>query len=130
MRLGRDGLREPDLDLVLAAFGDAVALAVRARPGLSLPSDGLPVPRQAGEGGVHLTVGKRPTAAEEGVVVALQVVAVARFAIEEPEEGHGDAHTCEHTLGVYTEQLDIGRLWIEGCPCLLYTSDAADEEDS
>jgi hypothetical protein len=41
---------------------------------------------------------------------------VARFAIEEPEEGHGDAHTCEHTLGVYTEQLDIGRLWIEGCP--------------
>ena len=45
--------------------------------------------------------GKRPAAAEVGVVVALQVVAVARFAVEEPEEGHGDAHTWEHTLRVY-----------------------------
>jgi hypothetical protein len=27
---------------------------------------------------------------------------VARFTIEEPEEGHGDAHILEHTLNVYS----------------------------
>ena len=85
MRLGRNGFREPDLDLVPAALGDAVALAVRAGPGFGLPGDGLPVPSQAGEGGVHLTVRKWPTTPKERVVVALQVVAVARFTIEEPE---------------------------------------------
>ena len=83
-----------------------VALAVRTGSALSLPGNGLSVSREAGEGGVHLAEGKRPAAAEVGVVVALQVVAVARFAIEEPEEGHGNAHTCEHTLRVYVRSID------------------------
>ena len=91
--LGRDRLGEPRLDLVLPGLGDRVALAVRTGSRLSLAGDRLPVPREAGEGGVHLAEGKRPAAAEVGVVVALQVVAVARFTIEEPEEGHRNAHT-------------------------------------
>ena len=91
--LGRDRLGEPRLDLALPGLGDGVALAVRTGSGLSLAGDRLSVPRQAGEGGVHLAERKRPAPAEVGVVVALQVVAVARFAVEEPEEGHGNAHT-------------------------------------
>jgi hypothetical protein len=30
---------------------------------------------------------------------------VARFAIEEPEEGHGNTHTREHTLSVYSDAI-------------------------
>ena len=105
--LGRDGLGQPRLDLALPGLGDRVALAVRTGSGFSLAGHRLSVPRQAGEGGVHLAERQRPAAAEVGVVVALQVVAVARFTIEEPEEGHGYAHTSENTLSVYVRS--IGR---------------------
>jgi hypothetical protein len=61
----------------------------------------------AGERGVHLAEGKRPTSAEVGVVVALQVVAVARFTIKEPQEGHRNTHTSENTLCVYVRSIDF-----------------------
>ena len=58
--LGRDRLGEPRLDLALPGLGDGVALAVRTGPGLSLAGDRLSVPREAGEGGVHLAERQRP----------------------------------------------------------------------
>jgi hypothetical protein len=32
---------------------------------------------------------------------------VARFAVEEPEEGHGNTHTPEYTLHVYVRSIDL-----------------------
>ena len=61
-------------------------------PGSASPTIAFPS-RQAGERGVHLAEGQRPAPPEVGVVIALQVVAVARFAIEEAEQGHGNTHT-------------------------------------
>src|SRR5262249_7821308 len=106
------------LDLVLAALGDGVALAVRPGAGLGLP-DRLAVPREAAKGCVHLAKGQLAPAAEVGVVVALQLVAVARLAFEEAEEGHGNTHTCEHTLSVYVQSIASlpgppPRLWRPG----------------
>lgn len=100
--LGRDRLREPRLHLALPRLGDGVALAVRAGTGFNRAGGRLSVPRQPREGGVDLAKRQRPAAAEVGVVVTLQVVAVARFTIEEPEEGHRDAHILEYTLNVYS----------------------------
>src|ERR1700733_14379652 len=105
VRLGRDRLAEPRLDLVLPGLGNGVALAVRPGSRLRVSGYRLPVPRETGEGGVHLPEGKRSAPGEVGVVVTLEVVAVARFAIEEPEEGHGNAHTREHTLSVYCDAI-------------------------
>ena len=105
--LGRDGLGQPRLDLALPGLGDGVALAVGTGSGLGLAGHGLSVPRQTGEGGVHLAEGKGPAPAEVGVVVALQVVAVARFAVEEAEEGHGNAHIRENTLSVYVRSIPV-----------------------
>src|SRR5262249_4201691 len=62
----------------------------------------LAVPGQPAEGRVHLAERQRPATADVEVVVALEVVAVARFAFEEAEEGQGDAHADDHTPGVYT----------------------------
>ena len=103
--LGGDGLREPRLDLVPAGLGDVVPLAIGTGSWLGVADDRLPVSRQAGERGVHLAVGQRPAAPEVGVVIALQVVAVARFAIEEAEQGHGNTHTSENTLSVYIQSI-------------------------
>ena len=84
--LGRDRLAEPRLDLALSTLGDGVALAVWTGPRLGLADHRLSVTSKAGERRVHLAERKRTTPPEVGVVVALQVVAVARFAIEEPED--------------------------------------------
>ena len=105
--LGRDGFRQPCLYLALPRLGDRVALTVRTRPCLCLADDGLPVTGQPSEGGVHLTEGEGPAPTEVRVVVTLQVVAVPGFTVEEPEEGHGNAHTCEHTLDVYCESIGL-----------------------
>jgi hypothetical protein len=42
VRLGRDGLGEPLLDLDLPGLGDHVALAVRTRSGLGFPGEAFP----------------------------------------------------------------------------------------
>jgi hypothetical protein len=92
MRFGGNGLREPCLNLVLPALGDGVALAFRTGPRLGLSGGGFAVTRQASERGIDLSIREGPPAAEVVVVVAFQVIPVAGFTIEEPEEGHRNAH--------------------------------------
>ena len=94
---------------MLTLWGLALAwyTAVATTPADRAAPPPAPVPRETGEGGVHLPEGKGPAPAEVGVVIALQVVAVARFAIEEPEEGHGNTHTRENTLSVYSDAIVV-----------------------
>src|SRR5262249_18513925 len=89
---GLDRFGEPGLHLGRAQRRDDVPLAVRPLTGPDVADDHLAVPGQPAEGRVDLTEGQRSAPAEEGVVVALQVVAVARFAFEQAEQGQRDAH--------------------------------------
>ena len=90
--LRRDRLPQPRLELGRALLGDHVALAVGPGAGLRFAHHHLAVAGQPAQRGVELPERQRPAAAEERVVVALEVVAVARLAFEEPEQGEGNAH--------------------------------------
>ena len=107
MGLSWGGFGEPFLDLILTGFGDAVALAVGTGARLNLACGCLPISRESGEGRVDLPKRQGLAAPEVSVVVALQVVAVTWFAIEEPEEGHRYAHISEHTLSVYVRSIGL-----------------------
>src|SRR5512133_3472930 len=105
MGLGLDGRPQPFLHLAGPQFGDRVALAVRTRPRLDLTRADLAVAGEPGEGGVDLTEGEGPTPAEVGVVVALEVVAVAGLPLQQAEEGKGNAHERKTTLRVYFQSI-------------------------
>ena len=92
MRLGLDRLGQPRLDLGGAPLGDDVALAVRPLARLDVADHHLAVAGQPAEGRVDLAERQRLAAAEERVVVALEVVAVARLPFEQAEQGEGNAH--------------------------------------
>src|SRR6266545_3589620 len=102
VRFGIDRLVEPFLDLAPPDFGDGVALAFRSGAGLHLAGRHLAVSGQSGQRGVHLPERERLAATEVGVVVALQVVAVARLSLEQPKQGQWNTHTREHTRSVYS----------------------------
>ncbi len=91
--LGVDRLVEPRFYLGLAGLGDGVALAVGAFSGLDLAGLDLVVPHEARQCGVDLAEGEGLAPAEVGVVLTLQLIAVARLTIEEAQEGDGNAHT-------------------------------------
>src|SRR4051794_36810915 len=92
MRLGSHRLGEPGLHLARTPFGDHVPLSVWGAPGLRVTDQDLAVARQSSESRIHLTEGQRLSAAEVGVVVALEVIAVAGFSFQQAEQGNGDGH--------------------------------------
>src|SRR6201993_4446953 len=105
VRLGLDRLAQPRVDLVPAHVRDGVALAVRAVARLGIAGGDLPVPRQPAERGVHLAERQLLPPSEEGVVIALEVVAVARLPFKQTEQGEWDAHAGHYMLGVYPKQI-------------------------
>jgi hypothetical protein len=72
---------------------------------LGAARDDLAVPGESAERGVHLPERQLLAASEEGAVVALEVVAVARFPFEQAEQSQRNAHIPHSTLSVYTEQV-------------------------
>src|SRR3984893_11671145 len=105
VRLGLDRLGQPLVDLVTARVGDGVALAVRAVARLGIAGDHLAVACQPSERGVHLTERQMLPAAEEIVVVALEVIAVARLPFKQAEQGAWDAHAGQYILSGYLKQI-------------------------
>jgi len=101
VRLGGDGLGQPGLEVGRALLGDHVPLAVGSGAGLRVADHDLAVARQPAQRGVELPERERLAPAEQRVVVALEVVAVAGLALEEAEQGQRDAHAGIYTLGVY-----------------------------
>lgn len=87
------GFSKPTVKVGRAVRGDAVALAVGALAGFLAGELDEPVTFEASEGGVHLAVPHGLEVPESAVPGSLEVVAVARFAFEEPEEGVCRAHT-------------------------------------
>jgi len=92
VRFGCHGLGEPGLELFFPLRRDGVTLAIRPVAGLRFPGHHLPVTRESRERGVDLAESQRFVAPEIGVVVALQVVAVAGFSFEETEQCQGNTH--------------------------------------
>src|SRR6266498_1787706 len=117
MGLGLDGRPQPLLHLPGPQLGDRVALAVRSRPRLDLTRADLAVAGEPGEGGVDLTEREGPAPAEVGVVVALEVVAVAGLPLQQAEEGQGNVHGPKTTLKVYSQSI-ADAMWV-GPPSLL-----------
>src|SRR6266536_1883457 len=105
MGLGLDGRPQPLLHLAGPQLGDRVALAVRSRPRRDLTRADLAVAGEPGEGGVDLTEREGPAPAEVGVVVALEVVAVAGLPLQQAEEGQGNVHGPKTTLKVYSQSI-------------------------
>ncbi len=97
------------LELGHPGLGDDVALAFGPVAGLGLAGDDLAVPGQSAERGVDLTVRQGLAAPEEGVVVALEVVAVARLALQQPEKGEGNTHGRNIHQG-YTPSVYLARI--------------------
>ena len=115
---GSDRLVQPRLDLPFADIGDGVALAVGTLACFGRTLDHLAVAGKAGEGGIDLTEGKGSFPAEVGVVVALEVVAVARLPVEQAEQGqrhvaHRRRLRLAHTLSQYDQD---GRSGARGSP--------------
>src|SRR5690348_1166981 len=104
MRFRLDRLGQPRVDLGRAQVGDDVALAIRALAGL-LADHHLAVAGQPAEGGVDLAERQRLVAAEELVVVALELVTVAGLALEQAEQRQRNTHANRYTLSVYVEQI-------------------------
>src|SRR5690348_10681795 len=92
VRLGLDRIGQPRVDIVPTGVGDGVALAVRAVARLGIAGGDLAVPRQPSERGVHLAERQLLTAPEEGVVGALEVVAMAWLPFKQAEQREWDAH--------------------------------------
>src|ERR1700722_5514270 len=108
MRLWLDRLGQPVIELAGAKLGDGVALAVGASPGLGARADHLAIPGQPAERRVHLPEWQRLAPAKVGVVVALEVITVARLAFKQAQEGQGNSHEREHTPEVDTERIHAG----------------------
>ena len=89
-----DGLAQPRLEFVLPPVRDGVELSIGSPSRLHLSRRDLPVTGEAGQGGIDLAEIERFASAEVGVVVALEVVAIARFTLEEAKEGKGNAHVA------------------------------------
>ena len=87
VRLRLNRLPEPRLDLVDAEVGDRIPLAVRPGARLGIPGYNLAIAREAAERGVDLAERQRPAPAEVGVIVALEVISVARLSLEQAKEG-------------------------------------------
>ena len=104
---GFSGWLEPALDVGHAGLGDRVALALR--PGARLDAVDLdePVLEQPRERRVDLPVAQRPVRAEALVVGPLEVVAVSRAALEQPEEGRSDRHATNYTHSVYAQRIAV-----------------------
>src|ERR1700733_11838592 len=105
VRLGLDRLGQPRVDLVAARVGDGVALAVRAVARLGIAGGHFAVACKPSERGVHLAERQLLTAPEEIVIVALEVVAVARLSFKQAEQGEWDAHADQYILSVYLKQI-------------------------
>src|SRR6185437_5779581 len=106
---GLDRLGEPLLQFGDALVGDDVALAIGAGARLGLGGDHLAVAGQPGERRVDLSEREWLAAAEERVVVALEVVAVARLALEQAQQGQGNRHALDNTLSVYAAVVPVAR---------------------
>lgn len=89
VRLGLDRIGQPRVDLAAARFGDDVAPAVRAVAGLGRAGDDLPVSRQPAKRRVHLAERQLFPAPEKRIVVALEVITVARCPFEQPGKVSG-----------------------------------------
>src|SRR6266702_2622736 len=79
--------RLPEPRLVDAEVGDRIPLAVRPGARLGIPGYNLAIAREAAERGVDLAERQRPAPAEVGVIVALEVISVARLSLEQAKEG-------------------------------------------
>src|SRR5664279_934413 len=93
MRFGLDRLGQPGMHFGHALFGDHVALELGAGSELRFAGFDLAVPGESRQRRVDLPERQWLAPAEEFVVVALEVVAVARFAFEQAEEGQWHRHT-------------------------------------
>src|SRR5215472_8032505 len=105
VRLGLDRIGQPCVDLRPAGVGDPVGLAIRSFARFGLAADHLAVAGQPAERGVNLPEGQLLASPEVGVIVTLQVVAVAWLSFEQAKQGQGDAHPREYTLDVYARQI-------------------------
>src|SRR5215469_16189798 len=109
VRLGHDRFGQPRLELDCARLGDDIALAIGSPARLGLPGHHLAVPREPAQGRVHLPERQRLAPAEVGVVVTFQLVAMARLAFEQAQQGqwyaHGTTINSEYTLSQYTERI-------------------------
>ena len=94
VRLGLHRLDQPRFHLRHPLLGDGVAFAVRPGAWLGRPGHDLAVTSQAGQRGVHLPERKWPPAPEVGVVLPLQVVAVTRLTLKQPQQRH--RHNTHH----------------------------------
>src|SRR5215813_4352854 len=92
MRLRLDRRGQPAGELDTAQRGDGVSLAIRASARFHIPAGYLAVPGQPPERGVHLAEWQRFAAAEVRVVVALEVIPVARLTLEQTEKGQRNCH--------------------------------------
>ena len=99
--LGLDRLGEPRLQLTGTVVGDHVPLAVRTPARLGFADDHLAVARQPAQGRVHLPVRQRLAASEVLVVIALEVITVARLTVQQAEKGERDCHAAHYTSRVY-----------------------------
>ena len=110
VRLGLLGLAQPALDVGHAGRRDRVALALRPGAGLDAVDLDQPVLQQPRERRVDLAVGQRAVRPEALVVGPLEVVAVSRAALEQPQEGRSDRHAHHYTHRVYALRIHACRL--------------------
>jgi hypothetical protein len=105
VRLGLHRLGEPGVNLGRSQLGDDVALAIGAGARLGFAGDRLAIPGQPAQRRVDLPKGQRLAAAEVGVVLVLEVLAVARLTLEQAKEGKRNAHEGDSTLSVYSTSI-------------------------
>jgi pimeloyl-ACP methyl ester carboxylesterase len=109
---GSHGLGQPRFDVPFTDIGDDVAFAIGPQAGFGRTGDHLAIAGKTGEGGIDLPEGKGPFPAEVGVEVTFEVVAVARFPMEQPEDGQRHAHRgrirSAHTLSQYEAVAAMG----------------------
>jgi hypothetical protein len=92
IRLRGDRLGQPSTHFGGALLGDDVALAVGAVARLSLVHDDLAVAGEAAQRRIHLPERQRLPPAEEHVVVALEVIAMARLTLKQAQQCQRNAH--------------------------------------
>ncbi len=115
--IGGVGLGEPTAKVGGAVGGDAVALAVGTLAGFLAGEFDQSVTFEASEGGVDLAVPHGLEVPEPAVPGSLEVIAMAGFAFEEPEEGVCRAHPWSmpqcSSLPVYLYGILAGMAGIE-----------------
>ena len=92
VRLGVERLVEPALQLTRPLVGDRVAAAFRALRLLDLVDPDATALLEATERRIDLREGDRMVRREVAIDQALQVVAVTRLLLEEPQKGVRNAH--------------------------------------